>query len=1012
MKTIIKNRWVIFAVWLMATVLLTIFQPDINAILQQRGQAALNDTSPSVVADVILKKMEASSGTDNLIVFYDQNKISGDEMKNIGKAVQAITDSSSELGINKIIDPFNMPDAKSSLTSEDGTTLMVSFKLDKGARSVDEIKNAFESKLQNVGVEHYLTGQDFITNDYLKASVAGVEKSAFLTVLFILVILIIMFRSVVTPLVSLLTVAGAYLTSMGITAQLIDKANFPVTTLTQVLMILILFGIGTDYNILLFNRFKEELSHGLSVDDAIINTYKTAGKTIAFSVLTVLIAFFSLIFSESPIYKSGISVVIGGTMLFLEIMTLTPFAMKVLGNKIFWPSKHTNSHKESKLWGKITTFSTKRAVISVLITVLIIGVSLAFYQQKLNFDQIGELGDSYPSSKGFNTVAEHFGKGQAMPSTLVIESSKSLDNNDALSVIDKITEKVKSINGVKQISSVTQPEGKQIDNFYISSQMSSVSDGLTQMQDGLNKISNGFTEAQDKLGSADFSKVNDMVTGTSQLHDAVTALSGGLSQLQAGLADGTPTSETVSNGIAAIESNLSKMNSGLKTLADNYNAMQAGYLEMGKHYQDTANALLSIKTALTQMQGMVTALGNSSPSVQSDANYLGLKTSIDMLISSLTDITPEGIKALNSNYNAATAGFGEANSNLTAMSYGLSQMAEGLKNLESGLGKASDGIGTIVTNMNNVAKGLDQMKSGQQQLASGLDQFSSFGSQLADVTGALKQISDGIRQSKGFLSQFNSDKTFHMPGEALTSADFKPALDTFMSSDKTITKMIIVLNDDPYSKNAVSTIKEINNAVSSSLKGTVLSDVRYGVSGPSSTTNDMNDVLNRDLNRMIVIVLVGVFLVLMLVIRSFWTSVMITISLVGAYLSAIFVTNSIFIGVLHYAGIMSFVPFFSFIIIVALGVDYSIFLMMRYREYKHLKPKEAIVMASKQIGGVVMSAMLILGGTFATLMPSGMILLAELAVTVITGLILLCFIMLPVFLPAIISLMSKLPKSE
>jgi RND superfamily putative drug exporter len=78
--------------------------------------------------------------------------------------------------------------------------------------------------------------------------------------------------------------------------------------------------------------------------------------------------------------------------------------------------------------------------------------------------------------------------------------------------------------------------------------------------------------------------------------------------------------------------------------------------------------------------------------------------------------------------------------------------------------------------------------------------------------------------------------------------------------------------------------------------------------------------------------------------------------------------------------------------------------MMRFREYPHMSHKEAIVLASKHIGGVVMSAVIILGGTFATLMPSGLVLLSELAVGVIAGLVVLCFILLPLFLPAMIAL--------
>jgi RND superfamily putative drug exporter len=83
---------------------------------------------------------------------------------------------------------------------------------------------------------------------------------------------------------------------------------------------------------------------------------------------------------------------------------------------------------------------------------------------------------------------------------------------------------------------------------------------------------------------------------------------------------------------------------------------------------------------------------------------------------------------------------------------------------------------------------------------------------------------------------------------------------------------------------------------------------------------------------------------------------------------------------------------------------------MRFKEYPNMSPKEAIILASKHVGSIVMSAAIILGGTFATLMPSGLILLIELSVAVISGLIVLCFILLPIFLPAMIVLPDFIKK--
>ena len=84
--------------------------------------------------------------------------------------------------------------------------------------------------------------------------------------------------------------------------------------------------------------------------------------------------------------------------------------------------------------------------------------------------------------------------------------------------------------------------------------------------------------------------------------------------------------------------------------------------------------------------------------------------------------------------------------------------------------------------------------------------------------------------------------------------------------------------------------------------------------------------------------------------------------------------------------------------IVALGVDYSIFLMMRYRELDN--SQRAIVDAAEYIGGVVISAAIILGGTFAALMPSGVVTLIQVAI-VNLGLFLLSFVMLPILIPAV-----------
>lgn len=150
----------------------------------------------------------------------------------------------------------------------------------------------------------------------------------------------------------------------------------------------------------------------------------------------------------------------------------------------------------------------------------------------------------------------------------------------------------------------------------------------------------------------------------------------------------------------------------------------------------------------------------------------------------------------------------------------------------------------------------------------------------------------------------------------------------------------------------------------------------------------------------------------MLVIRSFWIPVYIVGALLVAYYTAISVTSIITTKLFGMDGVSWNVPFFSFVVIAALGVDYSIFLMTRFKEYPGSDPKQAIILAGKNVGGVVMSAALILGGTFATLYPSNLHILMEMAICVVTGLFLLSVVLLPIVIPALISVQDKIARKQ
>ncbi|MBL4932233.1 MMPL family transporter [Clostridium paridis] len=1019
MRKILKLRWAVLAIWLVATVLFTIYQPNLKQILNQKGQATISEDSPSVVASKMLNNMGTSKGDTLLFVFNEDSKISDEGLKDIEKGIDNVRAKKDELKVTNIMDPFSTPEAKDQMISEDGTTLMVQVNYEKGTRDGETIISAFKDALKDVKVNHYITGEQAINNDYLDATNKGVDKSAIITVAFILIVLIIMFRSVVTPLVSLCAVGVAYLCSMGIIGILINGFNFPITSLTQMFVILVLFGIGTDYNILLFNRFKEELGHGLSIDDAVVATYKTAGKTIIFSGLTVFMAFASLTFVQFPIYRSANAVAIGIAVLLLELMTLTPVLMKLLAGKLFWPSHNTAGHKESKLWENITSTSVKHPAISLLIVAAIIAPVIALNSTKLSFDSLKDLSADTPSVKGFNIVADKFGRGKAMPTTVVIESKNALDNNESLAVIDDLTAKLKKLDGVKQVSGVTQPKGDEIADFYTDKQTGTVVDGYTSANDGIGQIKDGLNLIDEKLTTPDFSDVKKLSDGTGGIATGMGALNDGLKKINTGISQGAGGAEGIAQGIAGLKVGVAQLNQGLQAISSNLSQINSGYKSLQGGYSSIASSITPLKQLVQSISGTVNTLAQNNPT---DVNIQTLKGQV----AGLTD----AINGMEAGLNDANANFKTLNGGLTALNAGIDEMIKntnsqselviGIEKLEQGALALADGLKQGATGQAQVIAGIDalkdgatQVKNGQDKLYSGLTQLSSGMDQLKDGIGksrdGLGSIHDGLDKGNDFLNQLTNTKTFYIPKEAFEKDDINKMFDAYLSKDRKIAKITVNLTSDPYSKESIAVIDHMQDLVKNDLKGTVLQDAKFGISGPTASTNDLNAIATHDITFTQIIVLACIFVLLVIVIRSFWIPVYIVGALLAAYYTAIsvtaFLTSKLFSGM---DGMSWNVPFFSFVVIAALGVDYSIFLMTRFKEYPEMSPKEAIVMAAKNIGGVVMSAAIILAGTFATLYPSNIHVLMELAICVVTGLLLLSLILLPVVIPALISITDKI----
>lgn len=1014
--------WIALAAGLMFTA------PNMADLVRDKGQISIPDGYSSTLANQILHEAnqqgeEKSSGGDTVLVFHDANGLDAAKLAEIKQGLEKLEAEKEKYAVTSVMSHFNQKELEKQLVSEDGKTVIALLGVDWSVAMPAEISEQLYKAVENIKVEHYFTGSVLIDEDVMASSQEGLKKTELITVAFILTILFVVFRSAVAPLVPLLAVGISYLSAQSIVAFLVDRFDFPLSNFTQIFMVAIMFGIGTDYCILLISRFKEELSHRGDVWESIGVTYRTAGKTVFFSGLAVMVGFASIGFSTFILYQSAAAVAVGVGVLLIALFTLVPFFMAVLGTKLFWPSKGSLEHSESKIWGLAGRFSWKRPVVALLIVAAIVAPLLFSYDGKLSYNSLDEIGDSYNSVKGFNIISESFGPGQSLPAKIVIKSDKPMDNAESLALIEKISREVGKVEGIEAVRSATRPVGEELKDMLVTEQVKQLDDGLGKGTDGLNQIRDGLAEASKGLtdSAPELTKAADgageLVKGTNALKSGVTELSGGLKQIEKGLRDGTAGAGELKQGLEQAKASAEQLAAASKELLAGYSQIEAGLETFGAKYAEIEKGLADLPQALSGASRNMDNLAAKYPELAKDADFLAAQATVSQVGQGIAQLSG-GLQQLNAelaklgpSLQQVNGGLAQAADGQTQLAGGLGQIVEGLDKLQQGIGQAAAGQGQIVAQIPSVIDGLQQLAGGQEEIQQG---FTKLDSQLAQLTkglndsvGGLSEVTGGLKSAQDYLGGLAAspdDKMagWFIPEEALKNADFQQVFDTYMSQDRKVVTFDVIFAGNPYSTESLAKIDEIKAAVERGTKGSPLEKAEFGINGVTGMYSDLGKISDSDYSRTVLLMLIGIAIILVVLLRSIIMPAYLILSLILTYYTSMAIAELIFVNMLGYSGISWAVPFFAFVILVALGVDYSIFLMDRFNEYKHLSVGEAIVASMKNMGTVILSAAVILGGTFAAMLPSGVMSLLQIATIVISGLFLYAVVFLPLFIPVMV----------
>lgn len=755
-----RRRFTIQAiVWLVVMVAAIIFLPNISSLVRDKGQTKLPSSAKSQVAQVIQNHWGRNQNNTRQVVVVFNNgdsPLTSDQKQAIDGTIQRFKVQKSKYHVKSMTAASDNAAAKKQLISKDKSTQLLQLMVGKNQTVANMTKN-ITAGAKTAGVKTYVTGSDILNDDFTQETEAGIQKTEIITVIFIFIVLTLVFRSPITPLVSLLSVGVSFIISLSVVMNLVNKFNFPLSNFTQVFMVVVLFGIGTDYNILLFDQFKEELSHGDSPVAATGRALKIAGRTILYSGSSLLIGFSALGLANFSIYKSAVGVAIAVAILLLVLLTLNPFFMALLGPRLFWPTKKFAGGSTSKMWHGIAASSVRYPIIAL---VVVLGVSLPFiltYNNELNYDTLAELNDTIPAKKGFQVVQDHFSKGTAEPSTLYIKTDHALNNEKDLKVIDSLTKQLQKVKGVKTVASVTQPGGSQIDQLYVGNQLGTVTSGMKSASKGLTKIGSGLDSANSKLKSANMSDsaksakkladgADEVSSGLNTLNGKTGTLSSGASQLASGSSSLASGLVTYTNGVYTVNNGLNRLNSKTGTLASGVNQLLSGT-------QSLSNGLDTLNNNKTTISQGTASLTSSVAQLQSGSSELSTKLAeLEAKVKAgSTDVTASQLQEL-------IDGLGSINQKMETVASGSGEMQSGIALLQESAKSANSAQTAIASDMTTVQSALESAAKTDATNAAGVSS-SSTATVNADTVASAAVAAAGSSVTDDQKSAINSAVT-------------------------------------------------------------------------------------------------------------------------------------------------------------------------------------------------------------------------------------------------------------
>jgi RND superfamily putative drug exporter len=415
--------------------------------------------------------------------------------------------------VSAVLAPTDDPVLEGRLVSQDGRAALIVLRLAAGFASeeastvVGEVEHILSQPLASgrPAFRIEITGDATLGRDYLRAIEEGTRRSALATVMLVALTLLLVYRAPLAAGVSLATLASAIAVASG-AVVLAAKLGLPVAFQSRGFLVALVWGVGTDYSLLLFARAREEVVQGLSPAECVAKARRESGPVVVTSALAVVLACALMGFARFGLFAfSGPALAIAVAVTLAAVLGLLPALMRLCGFLLFWPRAVARRRHLERLWPAIARFVVRRPLpvllgsFAAVAPLAWLGLStIPSFELELDFPK-GSV-----SEQGFAALVRHFDPAQVSPLTVMLElpaSDPGLRTTGALDGLYQLTELLAGEPGIAKVWSVTRPTGEPglLSRATLGSQLTALSQGLGQARDGAGSLASGLEQARREL---------------------------------------------------------------------------------------------------------------------------------------------------------------------------------------------------------------------------------------------------------------------------------------------------------------------------------------------------------------------------------------------------------------------------------------------------------------------------------------------------------------------------------